>query len=324
MLDWTGERFLPWAKEATVAYEHLHRYLWAANLVKDKRVLDLASGEGYGSNILAAQASFVCGVEIDSEAVHHSAEKYRRPNLQFLQGDITRVPVVEDRSFDVIVCFEAIEHIEEQEHLLQEVVRLLKPDGLFIVSTPNKKVYRSGPEEPNPFHVKELTLEEFGALLGGHFSDVRYLGQRVHPGSTLWPIGESDGQAGVEFAIARVDAEFRKIPWEQRVAEYFVAVASNGSVKSIAGSVLMDHSDELLQEKDRDREKLQTQLAQRDEALTWRAGQVDVLEREKKELLDGIESVRRDAAGLREELASIHASRAWRLISRLKRFWKKS
>ena len=52
MLDWTGERFVPWAKEAAVAYEHLHRYLWSSNFIEDKRVLDLASGEGYGGEIL--------------------------------------------------------------------------------------------------------------------------------------------------------------------------------------------------------------------------------------------------------------------------------
>src|SRR5215510_12230251 len=93
MLDWTGERFLPWAKEATVAYEHLHRYIWASNQVKGKRVLDLASGEGYGANLLAAEAAFVCGLDIDPQAVEHAARRYAGPNLQFLQGDITRVPI---------------------------------------------------------------------------------------------------------------------------------------------------------------------------------------------------------------------------------------
>jgi O-antigen biosynthesis protein len=316
MLDWTGERFLPWAKEAAVAYEHLHRYLWASNFVRDKRVLDLASGEGYGANILAAQASFVCGVDIDDPSVHHAAEKYRRPNLQFLQGDITRVPVEAQQSFDVIVCFEAIEHIEEHDRLMQEVVRLLKPEGLFIVSTPNKEVYRAaGTEEPNPFHVKELTFEEFDALLSARFSSVQYLGQRVHPGSTLWPIGMSDDASSQELAIARVDAEFRRIRGDQRIAEYFVAVASNGGAGALEGSVLMDHSDELLHEQ---RDAFQKKLHQRDEALTWRAGQVEVLEREKKDLLKGIDAARRESESLREELAVIHGSRSWKLLSKLR------
>src|SRR5262245_2253326 len=101
MLDWTGERFVPWAKEPAVAYEHLHRYIWASMLVKDKRVLDLASGEGYGSDLLARQASHVCGVDIDDTAVRHASTRYSKPNLQFLKGSITDVPISEKQSIDV-------------------------------------------------------------------------------------------------------------------------------------------------------------------------------------------------------------------------------
>src|SRR5437868_5398676 len=115
MLEWTGERFLPWIKESTIAYEHLHRYAYAATLVKDKRVLDLASGEGYGSKMLAASASSVVGIDIDQSVIAHAVEKYGGSKLQFLSGSITAVPIKEDHSFDIIVCFEAIEHIEDQE-----------------------------------------------------------------------------------------------------------------------------------------------------------------------------------------------------------------
>jgi ubiquinone/menaquinone biosynthesis C-methylase UbiE len=294
MLDWTGERFLPWIKEATVAYEHLHRYFWVGHLVKGKRVLDLASGEGYGSALLAEQAGFVCGVEIDPQAVEHAAEKYRRPNLKFLQGNILQVPLGEDRSFDVAVCFEAIEHVEEHDQLLQEVLRLLKPEGVFVVSTPNKDVYRAASEEANPFHVKELRFGEFDALLSRHFSSVRYMGQRVHPSSTIWPIGGSSGIE--EVAVARTGEEFRRLGAEDRTAQYFVAVASNAKVDAVAGSVLVDHSDQLLQEKDRERDVLRKDLSQREEALEWRAHQVGELEREKRELVVGLESARKDAA----------------------------
>ena len=169
MLDWTGERFVPWAREPAVAYEHLHRYLWASGLARDKRVLDLASGEGYGAEILSREAAFVCGVDADETAVRHASEKYRCPNLQFLQGALTDVPIPEANNFDLVVCFEAIEHIREHEELIREVKRLLKPGGIFIVSTPNKEIYREG-EPPNPFHVKELSFGEFDGLLSRSFS----------------------------------------------------------------------------------------------------------------------------------------------------------
>src|SRR2546425_10001491 len=120
MLEWTGERFLPWINEPTIAYEHLHRYAYAATLVKNKRVLDLACGEGYGTNILAVSASSVAGVDIDENVIRHAAGKYSSESLRFLCGSITAVPIHDDHSFDAIVCFEAIEHIEDQEKLLSE------------------------------------------------------------------------------------------------------------------------------------------------------------------------------------------------------------
>jgi hypothetical protein len=119
-----------------------------------------------------------------------------------------------------------------------------------------------------------------------------------------------------ELAVARVDAEFRQITNKQRVAEYFLAVASKGSVETLVGSVLMDHSNELLVEKEKKRAE---DVAQREEALTWRAGQVAVLEREKDELLEGIDSARKEAAFARQQLASIYASRSWKFISILRR-----
>src|SRR2546428_1724949 len=100
MLEWTGERFLPWLREATIAYEHIHRYAFAATFVKGKRVLDLASGEGYGSNILAAAASSVIGIDIDENVIRHAAEKYTAPNLSFVCGSITDVPGQSDHFFD--------------------------------------------------------------------------------------------------------------------------------------------------------------------------------------------------------------------------------
>src|SRR5262245_6359687 len=166
MLEWTGERFLPWIRESTIAYEHLHRYAYAATLVSHKRVLDLACGEGYGAKMLAATATSVVGIDIDETVIRHATEKYSTANLTFTAGSITDVPLHDNHSFDVIVCFEAIEHIDAHEAMLLEVKRLLKEDGLFILSTPNKAVYRNQSTEENRFHVKELYFEEFREKIG--------------------------------------------------------------------------------------------------------------------------------------------------------------
>jgi ubiquinone/menaquinone biosynthesis C-methylase UbiE len=315
MLDWTGERFLPWTKEPVLAYEHLHRYLWASTLVKGKKVLDLASGEGYGANTLALHASYVCAVDNDAKAVRHASERYIRPNLKFLQGNVTNVPVSEAASFDVIVCFEAIEHIEEHDKLILEVARLLKPDGLFIVSTPNKEIYRSdSKEEPNAFHVKELTFEEFNALLASHFSNVRYFGQRVHPASALWSLEKPADASVEEFTIARGSAEFEIVSNDRRIPEYFVALASNVNDMAVRGSILVDCSDEYFRELDRVEETIRGDLKQRDEALQWRASQVEDLEKDKKQLLGELQA---ELERTRGELKEIRESGAWKFTLKL-------
>ena len=319
MLDWTGERFLPWSQEAVVAYEHLHRYMWAASLVKDKRVLDLASGEGYGSNMLACQAEYVCGVDIDERAVEHSRSRYKRPNLEFLKGSVTAVPIADANSFDVIVCFEAIEHIDAHEALVAEVLRLLRPGGLFIVSTPNKSVYRANGEEPNPFHVRELTFEELNALLSPHFPSVRYFGQSVHPGSSLWPLGVSPGAEMKEFSIARIQEEFQILQDTQRVATYFIAVASRAPLEPMyPGSVLWDYSDDWIKQKNQELEAFRAQVYQRDEALEWRRTQVEALERENQEHAARVNTLQEQLGQARQELEEIHQSRAWKLVLKLR------
>lgn len=323
MLEWTGERFLPWEKDASIAYEHLHRYAFAATLVKGKRVLDMASGEGYGSNMLAESAAAVVGVDMDETTVRHASTKYSRPNLQFISGQITATPLPDGHSFDVIVCFEAIEHIEEHEKLLAEVKRLLKFDGLFLVSTPNKVAYH----EDNPYHVKELYLEEFQQLLSRHFKNVTYLGQRIHVHSNIWPMQSTNSSRVQELVIARGDSEFGFVSNDKRVPLYVIAVASDSLAPlPESGSVLVDCSDEFINDKDRSiRELLETkasqeetiewrneQLEDREEtitslegAATWREGQI-------AELKEGLEWTRGQVTEREKTIASQEEGLAWR------------
>ena len=275
MLEWTGERFLPWVNDPSLAYEHLHRYAYAAKLVEGKRVLDLASGEGYGSNLLAQHASAVIGVDIDASAVEHACARYgnRGANIQFITGSITNVPIPDNHSFDAVICFEAIEHMEDQNGLLAEVKRLLKTDGLFIVSTPNKLVYQDHSKEENPFHLKELTFEEFKTLLAKHFKYVQFLGQQIHAQSNIWPIG-SKTTSHEEFIIERNAEEFAFVSNDKRVPLYLIALASDTPDLPGAGSVLVDESNVLLKEKDHTIRELLEGKVSLEQALEWKERQL--------------------------------------------------
>src|SRR5436309_13222977 len=109
MIEWTGERYVPGMEGAEIGYEHLHRYAFATQFVRNKRVLDLASGEGYGSNLIAKTAKQVVGIDIDEQAVRHTKNKYFLPHLDFKVGSILDVPNAGNGLFDDIVCFEALE-----------------------------------------------------------------------------------------------------------------------------------------------------------------------------------------------------------------------
>ena len=127
-------------------------------------MLDVASGEGYGSALLAQVARRVIGVEYSGPTVRAAAGNFPRPNLQFLQGDARALPLA-DGCVDAVVSFETIEHFDRQDDFLREVRRVLRPDGSFIVSTPDRDIYSPAGTAANPFHVHELSRAEFTALL---------------------------------------------------------------------------------------------------------------------------------------------------------------
>ena len=191
-LPWTGERLVP-SVRGDVALEHLHRYAMAAELVGGRDILDIASGEGYGSHLLAMRARTVVGVDISSEAVSHARVKYSRPNLSFHEGSCMAIPLP-DASVDVVVSFETIEHIQEHEQFLAEILRVLRKGGQLLISTPDRTNYDATLATANPFHKRELSCTEFEALLRGHFAHVHLLGQRVTHASVVLGIDASAPQ----------------------------------------------------------------------------------------------------------------------------------
>ena len=185
-MRFTGERFIP-TEEGKIQLEHYHRYAVVRDLVAGKHVLDVACGEGYGSSMLADLAVAVTGVDISSEAVQHAAATYVKPNLTYIEGSATALPFA-DASFDMVVSFETIEHLAGQVEMVAELRRVLRPEGMLVISSPNRPVYSEESGEHHEFHVKELDFAEFDALLKVQFPAVRYLGQRMLMGSVIQPL----------------------------------------------------------------------------------------------------------------------------------------
>ena len=141
-MEYTGERLVTSVASEYTLYEHLHWYAAAQIISQNKTVLDIASGEGYGSYLLSKNAAYVYGVDIAEAAVNHAQEKYatRRPNLIFKQGSTSGIPL-ENGTIDLVVSFETIEHHDEHEQMISEIKRVLKPGGVLLISSPNKTVY---------------------------------------------------------------------------------------------------------------------------------------------------------------------------------------
>ena len=174
------ERMVPEEAHARIFWEHIERYRFARNFVTGKRVLDIACGEGYGAAALArAGAASVVGVDISDEVCEHARRKY---GLDARAGDAQAIPLP-DRSIDVIVSFETIEHVPHPAGFIQECDRVLVPDGTLIVSSPNRPVYRLE-GGTNPYHQIEFDEQEFMDLLSLQFGEIRLFSQ--FPQSAAW------------------------------------------------------------------------------------------------------------------------------------------
>lgn len=231
VLAFTGERFVP-EVHGNIELEHLHRYLLACKAVAGKTVLDIASGEGYGSAMLAQTAHKVIGVDISQGAVSHAQAKYQAANLEFRIGSCSAIPL-DAASVDVVVSFETIEHHNEHEAMMREIKRVLRPEGVVVISSPNKLEYSDKPGYSNPYHVKELYREEFKKLLSLHFKKHSIYGQRVVYGSALFC---EDSISPVEN-YELTDDGLSAIPGVPH-AVYLVAVASDAEPPSLVSGVL--------------------------------------------------------------------------------------
>lgn len=245
VLEFTGERFTPECV-GEIWLEHWHRYLFAERFSSDKEVLDLACGEGYGSHVLASRAKRVVGMDVSDKAVQHARSRYGQDSaLEFLVGDGQSLPF-DDASFDLVVSFETIEHVTEQESFIKEFRRVLRPDGMLIISSPNRKTYSDDRNYQNEFHVKEFYRSEFEDFLTRHFPFVRLCGQKITMNSLIWPEGVRSENVTVAIQGQKYE---NLIPYDPL---YFVAVCTAKAVElpiSVLGEAdewLLHHYEEAM------------------------------------------------------------------------------
>lgn len=227
-LVFTGERFIPQQSDPILALEHYHRYCAASRFVDKKRVLDIACGEGYGSAFLSQYADTVVGVDCDIATITHAKKRYASiPNLNFEVGNCADWGRDGDE-FDAIVCFETIEHLDmdNQTAFLDRVRRILKQDGLFIVSSPERDEYAATSQIKNQCHKHEMTFSELREFLGTYFEYTYICAQRVLSLSTMWQL---DGWQDAQFLFDVRKNLLEPVPTGESFAPplYLIAVCSN-------------------------------------------------------------------------------------------------
>jgi len=253
--QFTGERVIPGEVDVDLLNEHLARYSFAARLCRGKRVLDAGCGVGYGAARLATQARRVIGIEIAPEALAMARERYALPALEFLRGDCRSLPFASG-SFDLVVAFEVIEHLQDWDALLAESRRVLADWGALIVSTPNRVYYGEHREAPNPFHVHEFDYTEFQAALEKHFPHVRIFLEN-HTDSVVFAPAEPKGvETTIEVVTDNPDA-----------SHFFVAVCSPRPLHGGPAFVYIPQSANVLRERERHIDLLVGELEQKNRWL---------------------------------------------------------
>jgi len=303
-LEFTGERFTTLV-EGEIRHEHLHRYFFAMQFCVGKTVLDIASGEGYGSALLATVAERVMGVDASDEAVKHAIESYTGHNLSFHRGVATDLPVPAS-TIDVVVSFETLEHLTGHQEFLRDIKRVLRPGGLLVLSTPDHEFFASSP--PNPYHLKELVRAGFQSLIGEHFRNAAFFVQSSLMGSVIAP-DQADQVTGQSYqGFRRVRGNIFESAPTLPCGMYMVGVASDADLPEVHTGSFDDREFQLglyaeLQRRDIERlrreadverlrkencaaaereTKLETELNRQREEILRREGEVGYLRQEQR------------------------------------------
>lgn len=318
--------------------EHRVRYLWASQVVAGKEVLDAGCGLAYGTQMLAsAGAMRVAGVDIDAEAVLEAQRRVDGLAEAIRRGDVRNLEF-EDDSFDVVVCFETIEHMEEADRAFLEFRRVLRPGGLLLVSSPNPDVYPAG----NEHHVHEYRPPELAGAAAEHFRNVSSYSQAAWLSSGIEPAPEAgtDRSNGSGHRVRAWSTD----PLEPGHEIFTIVAASDGDLPRLASCVAFAGAFEVkwwserVSEAKRDSEGAVTalerdarqslaQAAAREAALGKRLEETSRALVDANQELAQVPLLKHRLAELHEEHAQlwarfneIESSRSWRVTAPLRRF----
>jgi SAM-dependent methyltransferase len=249
--EFTGERVIPGHVNDDLWAEHVARYALATRFAQGRRVLDLGCGTGYGTADLARVASTAVGVDLAPEAIAYAVSHY--PSAQFLECSASAVPFPQ-ASFDLVTAFEVIEHLRDWRALLAEARRVLEPNGVLLVSTPNTRYYAESRAKsgPNPFHEHEFEFREFQTALREFFPHVQVLFQdRVE----AFAFYDGTETTGTEAALARSSGD-------PETANFFIGICSCAPLPELSSFLYVPRAANLLREREEHIRLLEEELAQ--------------------------------------------------------------
>jgi len=290
---------VPGLVDPNLLNEHVARYRFAARFAAGAVVLDAGCGSGYGSAEFN-KASSVVGIDVSAEAVRHAAQTFGGPNVRFLRATCEVLPFANE-TFDLVVAFEVIEHLEKWRDLLSEARRILRPAGRLLVSTPNKAYYAEtrAAAGPNPFHVHEFEYSEFRDALLDVFPHVRLWSQNHSESIVFAPETPSQGILDAPGDAAPENAHF------------FLAVCSQSSIGEAAAYAWVPAAGNVLRERERHIALLEAELNQKKEWLKQGEDSHAELLRAHEDLLEELKATHvayaKQNAGLEEELKTARA-----------------
>jgi SAM-dependent methyltransferase len=297
LAEFTGERVIPDQVEPDLWSEHLARYAFASRYAEGKRVLDCGCGTGYGTAELANGAIETTGLDLSSDAIEYARGHYARHNTKYIAASCLELPFP-DRSFDLVVAFEVIEHLADFRRFLDESARVLAPSGVFIVSTPNKLYYTESRAKsgPNPFHEHEFEAAEFHAELG-----------RVFPHVTLLVQNRVECFAFATTPISPVNARLDGDPGPIDDAHFFIALCSAVELPRERSFIYVPRSANLLREREHHIRLLDKELHTTQDWLTQTQQDRNRLLERHTELHKSYEAQNRWATRLDADLNAAHA-----------------